>query len=98
MAEFAIILAAIAVVCVFALVFLGGAIQARFDGTGNAIQQAGPTAATPPSAPGGATPVPAEANPTTSKDCDGGGWQAYPQFKSAGECKKYFDTPKPPKP
>ena len=91
MAELALILGTIAIVCILAIAFLGDGIRDRFGDAGSGIRQAGPTAVTPPSS------LPGPTNPTTTGDCDGNGWKNYPQFKNAAECRKYFDVPKPPK-
>ena len=83
-AEFSLVLAAIAIGCFLALVFLGGGILDLFDTTGNSV----PRSAPPPAPP----PAPALTWPTTLEECEDGGWQDFPQFSNEEECVDYVDT------
>jgi len=87
LAETAIIIAAIAVFCALAAVFLGVAIKDRFHDAG-----------TSPSAPEVFTPpatTPTTAYPTTLKQCEKGGWQHFPQFRTEQDCEDYVRSHAP---
>ena len=85
MAEYAVVLAGIAVVCLVAAVFVGAAIQGRFRST-NTPTPAGPFE--PPPTPA----MPKPNSPTAIAECEGGGWRNFPQFDSEGECRRYVDS------
>jgi len=83
-AEYSILLGAIAVALVVALVFLGSAIRDQFSSSGNAFNPGqSPGAFTPPVSPSGLT------WPKTAADCQGTGWQNFPQFKNISACREY---------
>lgn len=83
-AEYTLVLAGIAIVCVVALVFLGGAIRDQFRSSGNPLDPGpSPGALTPPVPPSGLT------WPKTMSDCQGTEWQNFSQFKNSGECRDY---------
>jgi Flp pilus assembly pilin Flp len=77
-AEYALLLGGIALVCIVALMALGGGIGGLFESNG---QQLG----TPPRI------VPSEPiqYPTTLEECVDPGWHTYPQFESQAECEEY---------
>jgi hypothetical protein len=79
LAETAVILAAVAVICLIAVVFLGFAIRERLDGSN--VNPVGPF--TPPAT----TPKPAY--PTTLEDCEHGGWRNFARFRNERECKEF---------
>ena len=82
MAEYAVIIAGIAVVCVVAALFVGAAIRDRFDGGDSGIVTAPTPVFTPPS-----TQTPAA--PVSLEECERDGWRTFPQFHSERECKDY---------
>jgi Flp pilus assembly pilin Flp len=79
--EYAVLVAGVALVCVFALLFLSGAISGLFSSSGDQQQ------------PGGAFTPPVPRSdlewPKTIEDCEDGGWRNYAQFKNERECTKY---------
>jgi Flp pilus assembly pilin Flp len=79
LAEYAVIIAAIAVACMIAVLFLVAGIRDRFDSTDQPSPQA-------PFVP---PPSPALSYPTTLEDCEDGGWKNYAQFRDEAQCKKY---------
>ncbi len=81
MGEYAIVVAGIAVACVFLALFLGRGIGDLFGSS----TPAGGGTFTPP------TTTPAPASPTTPEDCEHGGWQLFvnPSFTSESDCKTY---------
>jgi Flp pilus assembly pilin Flp len=81
LAEYAVIIAAIAVACMVAVLFLVAGIRGRFDSTEGRSPQA-------PFLP---PPSPALAYPTNLEDCEHGGWKNYAQFEDEAECKKYVE-------
>lgn len=83
LAEYAIIVAAIAVGCLFALLILRSGIDAVFGST------ARPTQPTPAPPPRSTTPV--LTYPTTIQECENGGWADFPDFESEAECKEYVE-------
>jgi hypothetical protein len=85
MAEYAVVLAGIAVVCLVATVFVGAAIQGRFQST-NRPMPAGPFEPPPTRA------VPKPNSPTAIAECEDGGWRNFPQFHSEVECRRYVDS------
>ena len=79
MAEYAVVIAGIAVVCIVAALFLGSAIGSR-------VNDAKPSAPLePPHTP------PHLVWPTKLKDCENGGWKNYVQFENETECTDYVD-------
>jgi len=85
LAEYAVIIAAIAVACVIAALFLVAGIRGRFDATDEPS----------PQAPFGPPPSPSLSYPTTLEDCEQGRWKNYAQFTSEAECKKYVQDHTP---
>jgi Flp pilus assembly pilin Flp len=82
LAEYALILAGIAMAVIVAVAALGGSIGDLFDSNGR--QLAG--ADRPRSVP--AVPL---VYPTTLEECVDPGWHSYPQFESEEECQEYVD-------
>ena len=82
MAEYAVIIAGIATVCVVAALFLGAAIKDRLDGSASPNAVTPPSVFTPP-----ATPAPSA--PTSLDECERDGWRRFPQFSNERECKDY---------
>ena len=74
--ETILIIAAIALACVIALIYLGGGISRVFD---SIVDPSGPT-------PGPFTPPAPAAVPRTIDDCLNGGWRDYPQFVDEPSC------------
>ena len=85
MAEYAIVLAGLAVVCLVAAVFVGAAIQGRFESTNT------PTPANPFEPPP-TRAVPQPNSPTAIAECEDGGWRNFPQFDSEAECRRYVEN------
>jgi Flp pilus assembly pilin Flp len=82
MAEYAILVAAIAVGCSLAILFVSGGIGELFDSSAKPVR----TAPFRPPAP-----PPEMTYPTTLADCQAGGWKDFPQFTSEEECIDYVD-------
>ena len=82
LAEYAVVLAGIAVVCVVAALFLGAAIGSRVGGT---AQPAPPAPFQPP------VPAPQLVWPTRLENCEDGGWRNFVQFDNEAECKDYVN-------
>ena len=82
--EYAILVAGIAIVCVFTILFLSGAITGHFKSSGD--QQPGGGAFNPP------VPRSDLTWPTSSDECEGGRWQNFVQFANETECKNYVDS------
>ena len=80
MAEYAVIIAGIATVCVVAALFLAAAVRDRVDRSSPPTPVAPPQAFTPPATP---------AEPTTLDECERGGWRNFPQFRTERECRDY---------
>ena len=79
MAEYAVIIAGIAAVCMVAALFLGSAIASR-------VHDAKPSAPLePPHTP------PHLVWPTKPEDCENGGWKNYVQFDDEADCKDYVE-------
>ena len=85
LAEYAIVLAGVAVLCLLALVFLAAGIRGRFESTPT------PTPAGPLEPPSTGT-VPQLAYPTTIAQCRHGGWRNFAQFHDEAECRQYVDS------
>lgn len=83
-ADYVIVVAAVAIGCALAILFLSGAINGLFGSS------AAPIGGQAPLQP----PVPSAQLtwPTSVADCEDGGWQDYPQFKDEAECKDYVDS------
>jgi hypothetical protein len=88
MAEYAIVIAGIVVVCLMAAVFLGAVIQGRFESAST------PTPAGPFQPPPTPT-VPQLRYPATIAECEHGGWRDFPQFRNETECRHYVDSLEP---
>ena len=82
LAEYALILAGIAMAVIVALAALGGSVGDLFDSNGRQIAGAGGPRKVP------ATPL---VYPTTLEECVDPGWHTYPQFASEEECKTYIE-------
>ena len=80
-AEMAVIVAAIAVACLLAALFLGVTIKGLFDRSGS--NPATPPVFTPPAT------TPAPVYPSTLAECENGGWRNFPQFRNERECSDY---------
>lgn len=80
-AELALIVGAIAVVCMLALLYLSGGINRLFD------------SASDPMAPGGpfTPPTPAQVFPTSLDQCAEPGWRDFPQFSDQTACEVYVE-------
>jgi hypothetical protein len=87
LAETAVIVAAVAVTCLLAALFLGSTIKGLFDGA-----DANPTIPAPFTPP---ATQPAPASPTTLEECERGGWRNFAQFRSERECKDYVRSLQP---
>jgi hypothetical protein len=85
MAEYAVVLAGIAVLCLLAVVFLAAGIRGRFE-SANPPTPAGPLE--PPSI----GTVPQLTYPTTIAECEHGGWRNFSQFRNEAECREYVDS------
>jgi Flp pilus assembly pilin Flp len=75
--EFALLVAGVAVACIVAVLFLGGAVNGLWDRSSKPVS---PNTFTPPSDP------PSAVTPSTAADCENGGWTNYPQFETEQEC------------
>ena len=82
LAEYALILAGIAMAVIVALMALGGSVGDLFDSNGRQIVGAGGPRKVP------AMPL---VYPTTLEECVDPGWHTYPQFASEEECKTYIE-------
>lgn len=79
--EYAIVVGAIAVVCIVAAVFVGVAVKGQFGSTAEPIQ-GGPFE----------PPFPSTLTwPTTLEECQDDGWRNFAQFSDEGECVAYID-------
>jgi Flp pilus assembly pilin Flp len=85
LAEYAVIIAAIAVAVMVGLLFLVAGIKGRFESTDRPAPQA-------PFVP---PPSPTLSYPTTLEDCEDGGWRNYTQFEDEEECKKWVEDHMP---
>jgi Flp pilus assembly pilin Flp len=80
--DYTLVVAAIAVGCILAILFVGGAIHGLFESTGARVHQA---PLEPPRSSPGLT------WPTSVEDCEDGGWQDFPQFADEAACLDYVD-------
>jgi Flp pilus assembly pilin Flp len=79
--EYAIVIGAIAVVCVVALVFVAFAVSDQFESGGERVRQ-GPFE---PPMPSGLV------WPSMVEECEDGGWRNFPQFADEEECREYVE-------
>jgi Flp pilus assembly pilin Flp len=84
LAEYAVVIAAIAVAVMVALLFLVAGIKGRFDSTPSS-----------PQAPFVPPRTPTLSYPATLEDCEEDGWRNYVQFDDEEECKKYVEQHTP---
>lgn len=82
LAEYAVLVAAVAVACLLAGVFLAAGIGGLF-GSSDAPPSPGPFV--PPS-------TPQLAYPSSIEDCERGRWRNYAQFASEAQCKEYVES------
>ena len=88
MAEYAVILAGIALVCVVAAC----SSEPRSKGATDSTDTPTPAAPFTPPRP---TPTPQLTYPTRLEECEHGGWRDFPQFASEAECRDYIDRLEP---
>ena len=81
-AEYALILAGIAMAVILAVAALGGSIGDLFDSNGRELASAGGPRI---------KAVKPLVYPTTLEQCADPGWHSYPQFKSEDECEEYIE-------
>ena len=74
--EFALVVAGVAIACIVAVLFLGGAVGDLWDRSTKPV----PGDLYPPDTP------PSAVEPLTMADCEGSGWTAFPQFETQQEC------------
>jgi Flp pilus assembly pilin Flp len=82
LAEYALILAGIAMAVIVAVAALGGSVGDLFDSNGRQLSGASRPGSPP------ATPL---AFPTRLEECVDPGWHSYPQFDSEEECVEYIE-------
>ena len=82
LAEYAVVVAGIAVVCALAALFLSGAIGGHVRATAEVAGQPHVAPLEPP-----ATPI--LTWPTTIGQCAAGGWRSFAQFDTEAECNDY---------
>ena len=82
LAEYAVLVAAVAVACVLAVVFVA-------VGVGGLLDRSEPSPAPGPLVP---PRTPDLSYPTKLADCEHGRWQNYAQFSSEEECKKSLES------
>ena len=82
LAEYAVVVAGIAVVCLLAALFLGAVIGNR---VGTTMKPAPPAEFQPPA------PTPQLVWPTRLEDCEDGGWRNFVQFDNEAQCKDYVN-------
>jgi Flp pilus assembly pilin Flp len=89
-AEYALIVAGIAVVCALAALFIGATITAGIEAPAKPVQQAPFQPPTPaPPTPAHPTPAPDLVWPTKLEECEDDGWRDFVQFEDEDECKEY---------
>ena len=81
-AEYALILAGIAMAVILSVSALGGSIGDLFDSNGRELAAAGGPRI---------RAVKPLVYPTTLEQCADPGWHSYPQFKSEKECEEYIE-------
>jgi Flp pilus assembly pilin Flp len=74
--EFALVVAGVAIACIVAVLFLGGAVSGLWDRSTKPV----PGDLYPPDTPS-STP-----QPMTMEDCEGAGWTNFPQFATQQDC------------
>jgi Flp pilus assembly pilin Flp len=74
-AEFALVVAGIAVACIVAVLFLGGAVGGLWD---RSTKPVAPSTFDPPNA--------SVTEPMSMQDCEGDGWRSFPQFATQQAC------------
>ena len=79
-AEYALVVAAIAIGCIVAVLFVGGALSGLFDSS------ARPLTAGRGRSRRRVLPPP---TPRPSAQCENGGWESFPQFQSEAACVDY---------
>ena len=83
-AEYTVVLAAIAVACILAALFVGGAVSGLFDSSPTPLVP-GSSPFTPPHPPAALT------QPSSAEECTNEGWRSFPQFDSEAACLDYVD-------
>jgi Flp pilus assembly pilin Flp len=83
--EYAVIVGGIAMVCVLAVLLLGGGVADLFGSTARPLS---PGAHQPPNSP--ALPY-----PTSAAECVDEGWQDFPQFDDEATCLGFVDSLEP---
>jgi Flp pilus assembly pilin Flp len=85
--EFALIVGGVAIVCIVAVLFLGGAVGDLWDRSSKPV----PGGLYPPDSPSSTV------EPTSMADCEGDGWQSFPQFATQQACFDFVAgiTPEP---
>lgn len=81
-AEYAVLVAIIALFCIVALLFLGLAVSERFRATGEPEPEA---PLRPPNRAG-------LVYPRTVEECEDGGWRNFVQFESEDACREYVES------
>ena len=82
LSEYTLVVAGVALACLVAVILLGGGVVKVF---GSADKPLRPGSFTPP------TEHPTLTYPSALVECQGGGWQAFPQFVDEGECVDYVN-------
>jgi Flp pilus assembly pilin Flp len=82
MAEYALVLAGIAMAVILAVGALGGGISDLFGSNGREIAGTRPPRV---------IPAPPLVYPTTLEQCVDPGWHTYPQFSSEEDCREYVE-------
>ena len=80
-AEYAVLLALVAVGCLAALVILSGSIDGLFSNNSNVFN--------PPNAPPVSTRPSHVVVPRSVQDCMNEGWRNYPQFEDQASCVQF---------
>ena len=83
--EYAVVVGAIAVVCIVAALFLGLALKGQYESASEPVQQA-------PFEPPRSAPL---TWPTSLADCEDGGWRDFPQFRDEADCRAYVEDLSP---
>lgn len=74
--EFALVVAGVAIACIVAVLFLGGAVGDLWDRSAKPV----PGDLYPPDTPSSTV------EPMTRADCEGNGWTNFPQFATQQAC------------